>query len=119
MTDTTPLTLDGDLLEAAVRLRDIAHAKADLDSEEKRIKELLRAAITPGTTCCDPAGAPLLAIRPGAARFSPQRAAEVLPADLLASISVTAPDGKKARELLAPSLYEACAVRTAPAVVPM
>lgn len=119
MTATAPLTLDGPLLAAATRLRDIAAAKADLEAEEKQLKEQLRAAVEPGTTCVDPAGTPLLTVRPGAARFSATRAAEVLPADLLASISVTAPDGKRAKDLLAPALYAGCCIQSQAAVVPL
>jgi hypothetical protein len=116
---TTPLTLDGDLLTAAIALRDVMAAKTDLDSREKQLKELLRAAIPPGTTCCDPAGIPLIDVRPGSARFNPTKAIEVLPPELLASVSVTIPDAKRARDLLAPALYSACTTQAAPSVVPL
>lgn len=113
---TQPLTLDGPLLAAAARLREIDTIAKTLETEAKALKEQLRAAIEPGTTCVDPAGTPLVAVRPGAARFSAQRAAEVLPADLLASISVTAPDAKRARDILTPALYRAVCVQSQPAV---
>lgn len=116
MTDNTVL-LEDDVLVAAIELRDIARARRDLEAREKAAKEVLAKHLATGETGVDPAGNPLVTVRAGARRFDPAAATANLPPEVLATISVTAPDGKRAKEILAPALYDLCTKQNAPSVV--
>lgn len=100
--------LEDDYLEAAQELRQIAAEKKRLADREAELKQILEKVLTVGEKGISPDGTPLVAIRAGAAKFSAQRAAENLPAELLEAITVSVPDGKKAKTILAPALYELC-----------
>ena len=100
--------LEDEYLEAAQELREIAAEKKRLAEREAHVKQILEKILNVGEKGVAPDGTPLVAIRAGAAKFSPQLAAQALPADLLASIQVTTADAKKAKAILAPALYDLC-----------
>lgn len=116
MTDRTAITATGALLDDADALRHISSDIKYLTAKADAIKARLRDAVPPGTDLIDPDGTPLIRVAPGMARFSATRAAEVLTPDQLAAVSRTTPDAKLARSLLAPAIYEALCVESAPVV---
>jgi hypothetical protein len=118
MTDSTPtVILQDEFLEAARDLVAIAAEKKALAEREGRAKEIIAKVLAEGERGISPDGEPLVAVRTGAAKFDPDAAASNLPAELLQSISVTVPDGKRAKAILSPALYELCTTRNKPSVV--
>lgn len=100
--------LEDEYLAAASELRQIAETKKHLAAREAQLKEIIEKALTVGEKGIAPDGTPLVAVRAGAAKFSPQRAAENLPAELLEAITIKVADGKRAKAILAPALYDLC-----------
>lgn len=109
--------LEDDYLAAATELRQIAAEKKRLLDREAELKTIIEKVLTVGERGVAPDGTALVAIKAGAKRFSAERAMENLPAEILASIQVFTPDGKKAKTILAPALYDLCVEYNRPSVV--
>ena len=112
------VVLEDEFLAAAREIVEITALEKDLAERKAAAKQIVEKALAVGERGISPDGEPLVVIRAGAARFDPDRAAQSLPAELLASISVTAPDGKRAKAVLAPGLYDLCVTHNKPSVVP-
>jgi hypothetical protein len=78
----------------------IAELKDELDNINAEVRELGEAEWTAG-------GQPLVSVTE-TKRFSPDRAKEVLPPELLALCEETTVTASKARQNLPPQVYEAC-----------
>lgn len=116
------VTLEDEFLEAARELRDVAKAKKLLDDRETRAKEILAKVLAEGEVGVDPeSGLSLVAVRPGARVWSEDKARENLPTEILAQLEVTETvvkiDKQRARETLAPALYDLCTKQNRPSVV--
>ena len=109
--------LKGEYLDAAIELRAIQAKKKDLATREAECKAIIEAYLNIGERGVTPDGEEIVAIRQGASRFSVELAAANLPKELLASISTVQADPKRAKAILAPSLYEQCCDRNRPSVV--
>lgn len=100
--------LEDEYLAAAIELRQVSAEKKKLADREAELKAIIEKALTVGERGVAPDGTALVAIRAGARKFSAERAIANLPAEVLASIQVFTPDGKKAKTILAPALYDLC-----------
>lgn len=109
--------LEDEYLEAAKELREITEAKKELAVREDQLKAIIEKVLTVGEKGVAPDGTPLVAIRAGSKRFSPEKAAANLPPEVLASIQVITVDGKRAKAVLAPALYDLCVDYTKSSVV--
>jgi hypothetical protein len=112
----TNIELTDDFLEAAVELRYVTAEIAKLETQAKHCKEILAKHLIVGDIGTDANGHALVKMQKGSARFKPELAKANLPADVLASIMVTAPDGKRAKDILAPALYELTCSEDAPSI---
>lgn len=109
--------LEDDYLEAAHELRQIAVEKKRLADREEQLKQIIEKVLTVGEKGIAPDGTPLVAIRAGSKRFSADKAAANLPPEVLASIQIIVADGKRAKSVLAPALYDLCVEYTKSSVV--
>jgi hypothetical protein len=109
--------LEGEYLAAALELREIAGLKKELAEREAEAKRIIEKYLAVGEKGSDSDGVEVVAVRKGAARFSSELAARNLPPALLAQISVTSADGKRAKAILAPALYDLCTEENRPSVV--
>jgi len=109
--------LYGEYLDAALELGEIADAKSDLESREKRCRQLLDELLSVGECGVDKDNIPIVVVIAGAARFNPDRALDRLTPDLMLSICTSTPDAKRAKALLPPNLYEDCLTYNASSVV--
>lgn len=112
----TEITLTDDFLDAAIELRYAETAKAELEKQIKRCKEILAKHLTVGDVGTDGDGNGLVRMQKGSSRFKPELATANLPPAVLESILVTAPDAKKAKDILAPALYALCVADDQPSV---
>ena len=111
------IMLKGKYLDAANELRAIAQEKKDLATREAECKRIIEAYLNVGERGVTPDGEEVVAVRAGAARFSAELAAANLPKDLLAQITTLQADGKRAKAILAPALYDLCCDRNKASVV--
>ena len=109
--------LEDEYLEAAEALRRIAAERKLLAEAEAKAKAVIARLLAAGDTGVSPDGEPLVRVQAGARRFDAATATANLPADLLERITVPTPDGKRAKEILAPALWELCTKQNAPSVV--
>lgn len=109
--------LEDDYLAAAIELREIAEAKKRLAQREDHLKSIIEKVLTVGERGVDADGVPYVTIRAGSKRFSAEKAAANLPPEVLASIQIIVADGKKAKSVLAPALYDLCVEYTKSSVV--
>ena len=109
--------LEDEYLDAARELVAIAQQRKDLADREADAKRILEKVLTVGERGCSPDGTVLVAVRAGARRFSADRAAGHLPQELLAQISTVQADGRRAKAILAPALYDLCVEHNKPSVV--
>lgn len=116
-THTDTVILDDEYLAAARELVEIAAEEKALAERKIEAKRIIEKVLTVGDRGVSPDGELLVAVRAGAARFKPELAEANLPADLVASISVTVPDGKRAKAILSPVLYDRCVEYNKPSVV--
>lgn len=116
MTDTAVLLTD-EYLEAAETIVRITALEKELAEEKAAAKQVIEKVLAIGDKGVSPDGVLLVTVRAGAARFDPDLATRNLPADILASISVTVPDAKRAKAILAPALLEMCQSHNKPSVV--
>lgn len=100
--------LHGEYLDAALELAEIAETKRVLNARESACKTLLEEVLSVGERGVDKDNIPIVAVLPGAARFSPERAAQVLPEQVLQSISSFRADGQLAHRMLSVAMYEEC-----------
>lgn len=114
-TDTVVLT--DEYLDAARELVEIATIEKQLAERKAAAKQIVEKALAVGERGVSPDGEPLVVVRAGASRFDPDKAAANLPANLLESITVTVPDAKRAKQVLAPALYDLCVTYNKPSVV--
>ena len=117
MTESLHVMLKGEYLDAANELRAIAQEKKDLATREAECKRIIEAYLNVGERGVTPDGEEVIAVRAGAARFSAELAAANLPKDLLAQISTVQADGKRAKAILAPALYDLCCAPNKASVV--
>lgn len=106
---------DDDTRSIVSRLAQIAAEKADLDAEEKQLKQTLRGTYEVGTKLTFN-GTPVLAIQPYR-RFSTEIAAQNLTPELLALCTVPVVDPKRAKDVLPPAVYSTCCKEYEPRVV--
>ena len=124
-------TLTDAALEAAAELRAIAsrrsildaqqaQERAELDKRETAARVVLLSTLAAGDVGLGPDGTPLVAVKV-TRRFNAARAAEVLPRVLepegFAAICTPVVDSRKAKDVLAPSLYALAQTESAPSVV--
>lgn len=115
---TDTVVLEDEYLEAARELVAIAAEEKALAERKARAKQVIEKALAVGERGVSPDGELLVGVRAGAAKFDADKAVEVLgDSPLLDSIMVTVPDGKRAKAVLAPALYEACCTYNRPSVV--
>jgi hypothetical protein len=105
---TTTIMLDGEYLDAAIELRDIAAQKKELAAREAECKRVIEKHLAVGERGVTPDGEEIVAVRAGASRFDADLAARHLPPDILAQISTIQADSKRAKAILPPSLYDLC-----------
>jgi hypothetical protein len=119
MTDhVDTVVLEDEYLDAARELVEIAAQEKALAERKARAKQIVEKALAVGERGISPDGELLVAVRGGAARFDAEKATEVLAGtSMLESIMVTAPDGKRAKDVLARALYEQCCTYNKPSVV--
>jgi hypothetical protein len=118
MTDTPTVVLEDEYEQAARELLDILAQEKALADRKAECKRILEKALAIGERGISADGEPLVAVRAGATRFDPDLATQQLSPDTLALISVTAPDAKRAKQVLGDALYELCCTRNKPSVVP-
>lgn len=117
MTDSAIILTD-EFLDAARLIVEITAQEKDLAERKAAAKQVIEKILVAGQVGVSPDGEPLVTVRAGAARFDPDLATRNLPADVLATISVTVPDGKRAKAVLAPALLALCQSRNKSSVVP-
>jgi hypothetical protein len=117
MTESLHVLLDGEYLDAATELRAIAQEKKDLATREAECKRIIEKHLAVGERGVTPDGEEIVAVRAGASRFDADLAAANLPKELLAQISTVRADGKRAKAILAPALYDLCCDRNKASVV--
>lgn len=100
--------LEDEYLEAAHELREVTAQIKELTERQAQLKLVLEKVLTVGERGVAADGTPLVAIKGGAGKFSPEQAVKNLPAELIEAIQVTTLDGAKAKAILAPALYELC-----------
>ena len=111
------VVLKDDFLAAASELRIIAAERKHLTEREAECKRVIEKVLSVGDCGISPDGEQMVVVRKGAARFKPELAEANLPAEVLQSILVLAPDGKRAKAILAPALYDLCTEQNKPSVV--
>ena len=109
--------LDGEYLDAAVKLRAIAREKKDLATREAECKRIIEKHLAVGERGVSPDGEEVVTVRAGAKRFDAGLAAENLPAEVLAQITTLQVDAQRAKTILAPALYELCCTENRPSVI--
>jgi len=118
-----PVLLEDEYLQAANRLRVNASIRKDLDAEDARAKEILAKVLAEGEKGISPDGELLVQVKPGARVWNESAARANLPADLLTAITVTVTeerlDKQKAKDTLAPAIYELCCKANKASVVPL
>lgn len=111
------VVLEDEYLAAARELVAIAAEEKELAARKAAARQIVEKALAVGERGISPDGEPLVVVRAGSMRFDAEKAAEVLDGSpLLESIMVKAPDGKRAKAVLAPALYEACCTSTKPSL---
>lgn len=97
----------------ARRLTEVVAAKAELENEERFLRERLRAMLPTGTTH---AGDNIIMIRPNR-RFDQTLAASVLTPYELQTVQAITISSTRAREMLSPERYAACQAITGAPIV--
>ena len=114
---TDTVVLEDEYLDAAREIVEITAQEKALAERKAAAKQIVEKALAVGERGVSPDGELLVAVRAGAARFDPALATRNLPAEILATISVTAPDAKRAKAVLAPALLDLYQTRNKPSVV--
>ena len=109
--------LNGEYLDAAVELRQIAAIKKNLAPLEAECKRVIEAYLAIGERGVTPDGEEIITVRAGARRFDPGLAAENLPKEVLAQITTLQVDPQRAKAILAPALFDLCCTENRPSVI--
>lgn len=105
--DTQPLVeLDTDTAAVITQLHRLAAAAEEIDGEIRALKAILRERLTVGQAGTV-RGEKVVTLSPNR-RFDPALALQLVPSDILPSISSTSIDSKLARAVLPPALMDAC-----------
>ena len=113
--------LEDDFLTAARELRTITREQKALAEREKTCKEILAKHLMPGEVGVDSeTGEPLVQVYSGAQVWNEAEAVKNLPADILATLTVTKTethvDKERAQDILPPALYALCCKANKPSV---
>jgi hypothetical protein len=117
----TYIPLADDFLAAAHELQEITREQKALAAREKTCKEIIAKHLVEGQTGVDPlTGEALVAITHGAKVWNEGEAMKNLPADILATLTVTVTetrvDKDRAQDILPPALYALCCKTNKPSV---
>ncbi len=117
------VVLEGDFLDAALKLAGVQAMRAQLAKDELECKEILAKVLAEGETGIDANGTKLAQVKRGARVWNEAQAKENLPEHVLANITRTETvtrtfiDQQLAKDTLAPVLYDKCCKRNRPSVV--
>lgn len=118
-----PVMLEDEYLDAALVLKANASLRKRLDLEDERAKEIIAKVLAEGEKGISPDGELLVQVKPGARVWNESAARANLPADLLKAITVTVTeerlDKQKAKDTLAPAIYDLCTKANRASVVPL
>jgi hypothetical protein len=109
--------LDGEYLNAAIELRNIAEIKKNLATIEAECKRIIEKHLAVGDRGVTPDGEEIITVRAGAKRFDAGLAAENLPKEVLAQITTMQVDAQRAKTILAPALYDLCCTENRASVI--
>jgi hypothetical protein len=109
--------LDGEYLNAALMLREIARRKRELSDREAECKRIIEKHLAVGDRGVTVDGEEVVTVRAGAKRFDAGLASENLPASVLAQITTLQVDAQRAKTILAPALYDLCCTENRPSVI--
>lgn len=115
---STTVTLDERHLAAARELRAVMDEEKVLADRKAAAKKILAEVLVEvGQDAVDEYGEKWATVRPGAARFDAEQAVRNLPPAALKMIVREVPDGKLAKEVLPPALYDKCTKPGSPSIV--
>jgi hypothetical protein len=109
--------LDGEYLNAALMLREIARRKKELTEREAECKRIIEKHLAVGDRGVTVDGEEVVTVRIGARRFDAGLAAENLPPAVLAQITTLQVDAQRAKMILAPALFELCCTENRASVI--
>jgi hypothetical protein len=109
--------LDGEYLNAALMLREIAKRKKELAEREAECKRIIEKHLAIGERGVTVDGEEVVTVRAGARRFDAGLASENLPKEVLAQITTMQVDAQRAKTILAPALYDLCCSENRPSVI--
>jgi hypothetical protein len=109
--------LDGEYLNAALMLREIARRKKELTEREAECKRIIEKHLAVGERGVTIDGEEVVTVRAGARRFDAGLATENLPKEVLAQITTMQVDAQRAKTILAPALFELCCTENRPSVI--
>jgi hypothetical protein len=109
--------LDGEYLNAALMLREIARRKKELSDREAECKRIIEKHLAVGERGVTVDGEEVVTVRAGARRFDAGLASEHLPKEVLAQITTLQVDAQRAKTILAPALFELCCTENRPSVI--
>lgn len=107
--------LDDTLEQTVTRLIEIQQTRAELEAEEKHLKNTIRTRLNVGDKGTVN-GQPVITVTPNR-RFNADLAADTLPGPLLSLCTVTKIDSTLAKKNLPPVLYESCMAEVGDPVV--
>jgi len=108
---------EGDLLAAALELKEIAALEKQLKERRASIVAQIRDTVEAGTTIISSDGEMLAQVRAGARRFDAELAKQNLPAEQYSAICILQPDSRLAKQILAPAIYDLACKATENSVV--
>jgi hypothetical protein len=109
--------LDGEYLNAALMLQEIARRKKELTEREAECKRIIEKHLAIGERGVTVDGEEVVTVRAGAKRFDAGLAAENLPPTVLAQITTLQVDAQRAKTILAPALFDLCCTENRPSVI--
>jgi hypothetical protein len=109
--------LDGEYLNAALMLREIARRKKELTEREAECKRIIEKHLAIGDRGVTVDGEEVVTVRAGAKRFDAGMASENLPKEVLAQITTMQVDAQRAKTILAPALFDLCCSENRPSVI--
>ena len=109
--------LDGEYLNAALMLREIARRKKELAEQEAGCKRIIEKHLAIGDRGVTVDGEEIITVRAGARRFDAGLASENLPHAVLAQITTMQIDPQRAKTILAPALYDLCCTENRASVI--
>jgi len=109
--------LDGEYLDAALKLRAIGLMKKNLAEREADCKRIIEKHLTVGDRGVTSDGYEIITVRAGARRFDAGLAAANLPTAILAQITTMQIDPQRAKIILAPALFDLCCTENRASVI--